>query len=153
MHPIQRIMLATDFSDSAQNATDAAIDFAQKLGARLTLLHVYDAPSYVGAYGDVYYAVPSKVADQLRDDAERALERLRERAEAAGVSADILAIEGLARDVIVAAATSRHSDLLVIGTHGRTGLKHLLLGSVAERVVRTAPCPVLTVHAPAASSS
>jgi nucleotide-binding universal stress UspA family protein len=76
---------------------------------------------------------------------ERALGGLYQRAVAAGVAAEPLALSGRAQDVIVEVAQSRGVDLIVMGTHGRTGVRHLLLGSVAERVVRAAPCPVLVV--------
>ena len=145
MRAISNIMLSTDFSETAQAATDVAIEFAKKFGAKLTLLHVFDAPSYVGAFGDIYYAVPSTLTQDVRADAERALGKIAKQADEAGVAAETLVVEGTARDGIVAVAQSRHIDLIVMGTHGRRGISRALLGSVAETVVRSAPCAVLTV--------
>lgn len=148
MLSIQHIMLATDFSPGSEAAAALAFEMARKFAARLTILHVYSAPVYIGAFGDAY-ALPPEVMEKIRADAERALDGLRLRAAKVAITAEPLALEGIAPDLIVAAARSRRVDLVVMGTHGRTGLKHLLLGSVAERVVRTAECPVLTVRIPA----
>lgn len=145
---LHHIMLATDFSPGSEAAAGLAFELARKFAARLTLLHVYSAPVYIGAFGDAY-ALPPEVMEKIRADAERGLEALALRAAKEGITAEPLAVEGLAPDLIVAAARSRRVDLIVMGTHGRTGLRHLLLGSVAERVVRTAECPVLTARAPA----
>ncbi len=152
MRPINHIMLATDFSESVQAATDLAIQFASKFAARLTLLHVFDAPSYVGAFGDVYFAVPADQGKRVRADADRALAQLAERATAAGITTETLVVEGTAHQGILAAAQSRNIDLIVLGSHGRTGLKHMVLGSVAEDVVRVATCPVVTVRSPGAAT-
>lgn len=151
MPPISRILLATDFSKSAEPATELAIQLARQLSARLTLLYVYFAPLYMGPFGDAYIMQPD-LAAKLRADGLRALEQLSQRVSEAGVAVDVVAMEGLVSDVILEVATSRSVDMLVMGTHGRTGFKHLLLGSVAERVVRLAKCPVLTVREPATQS-
>lgn len=152
MRPISHIMLATDFSESVQAATELALDFAHKFGARLTFLHVFDAPSYVGAFGDIYYAVPSDLGERVRADADRALAKLGQRATDAGLTSETLVVEGPAHSAILAAAQSRSIDLIVLGTHGRTGLRHLMLGSVAEDVVRAAECAVVTVRNPAVAA-
>jgi nucleotide-binding universal stress UspA family protein len=86
------------------------------------------------------------IADQRRRGIAE-LHRLRHRYAARGVELTTCVADGIAAEAIVATATRLKSDLIVIATHGRTGLSHLLLGSVAERVVRAAPCPVLTVRA------
>lgn len=152
MSSIVHIMFTTDFSPGSEAAAGLAFEMARRFAARMTILHVYSAPVYIGAFGDAY-ALPPEVMEKIRADAERALENLRLRAVKEGITAEPLAVEGIAPDLIVAAARSRHADLIVMGTHGRTGLKHLLLGSVAERVVRTAECPVLTVRIPAHSQA
>lgn len=145
MPQINKILLSTDFSPGAAAATALALEMARRFSAKLTILHVYWAPVYIGAMGDSY-APPPEMIERLRADAEQALADERKRAQAAGVDAEILAAEGIPADVIVAAARKGEIDLIVMGTEGRTGLKHLLLGSVAERVVRTAACPVLTAR-------
>lgn len=148
MTPIRNILLATDFSESAEAATELAIEMARRLAAGLTILHVYGPHHYIGAYGDVYLW-PKDMVDKIRLDAESAIEELRQRIEKSGVAVESVVVEGIAADLIVGVARSRHMDLIVMGTKGRSGFKHLLLGSVAERVVRTAGCPVLTVRTPA----
>lgn len=144
MRSIRNILLPTDFSDTAEQATALAIEMAQAFSAKLLLLYVYDVPVYLGPF-DQAYTAPPEILEKVRHNAERALENLRERASTAGVAVESFALPGLPRDVIVEVAQSRVADLIVMGTHGRTGFRHLLLGSVAERVVRMAPCPVMTV--------
>jgi nucleotide-binding universal stress UspA family protein len=148
---ISRILLPTDFSEAAEPASALAIDMARDLGASLLIVSVYDMPVVVGPFGE-FYGGSAEYLDKLRLDVERALGGLRERATAAGVPAETLALPGNARDVIVEAAKKHGAGLIIMGTHGRTGVRHLLLGSVAERVVRTAPCPVLVVPSKASAS-
>jgi nucleotide-binding universal stress UspA family protein len=147
MQTIHKILHPTDFSSGADPAAELAIEMARKYGAELLLLHAHSPPIYIGAFGDAY-AAPPDVIDKLQSDVERALHKLHERAEGAGIRTESITVDGIASDVILAVARSHHIDLIVMGTHGRTGLKHFLLGSVAERVVRTADCPVMTVRAP-----
>lgn len=151
MHQIKKILLPTDFSECAEPATTMALELAQTLGARLILLCVYNAPLYFGALGELYL-VPAEVVEKLRCEVAGSLAQLRERAAAYGVAADTLAVEGMAYEKILEVARSQDINLIVMGTHGRTGLRHLLLGSTAERVVRTAPCPVLTLRSPDAAA-
>ncbi len=146
MQAIRKILLPTDFSDSAEQAAVLAIEIAQAFGAKLLLLCVYAGPIYQGPFHTAY-AASAEILERLHHEAEHALRELHQRASDAGVSAESFAMPGLARDVIVEMAQSQAVDLIVMGTHGHTGFRHLLLGSVAERVVRTAPCPVLTVPA------
>lgn len=146
MSSIQNIMLATDFSNGAEAAARLAIEMARKFTAKLTILHVSAPPIYTGVFGDAY-ALPPEVLEKVRAATELELEKLCLRATKEGIRVDTLIVEGIAADAIIAAAHSHGVGLIAMGTHGRTGLKHFLLGSVAERVVRTAKCPVLTVHA------
>ena len=94
-----------------------------------------------------HLALPMSVIEGVRDAAREQLEERREKLASAGVEADARLSEGIAAEAIVAAATDLNADLVVMGTRGHTGLKHVLLGSVAERTVRHAACPVLTLHA------
>ncbi|HEX4458848.1 MAG TPA: universal stress protein [Polyangia bacterium] len=142
----QRILLATDFSPCSQPASDYAAVLARRFGAGLHLLYVAQPPTFVSpeAISVVDEAIDAEVHDgHVRLD--RALAELQR----ADVRANGEVIVGFASDVIVAAAASGKHDLVVIGTHGRGGIKHLVLGSVAEQVVRRSPIPVLTVRAPA----
>lgn len=145
MLPLKQILLATDFSKGAEPATALAIEMSQRFAAKLTILNIYLPPVHVGPLGDAYALSPETVA-KLQTDAERALEALRQRAAQAGIEAECLALEGMASEVILAVAQSHGADLIVMGTAGRSGLSHLLIGSVAERVIRAALCPVLTVR-------
>ena len=154
MKPIKRILAPTDFSPAGQGALDEAMGLARTLGASVTLLNVYELPQPIPDAGVAY---GPDVIDALAAAAREQLERTRAellRASAGGpaIDIDIQAMLGNAHEEIVAAARRGGYDLVVMGTHGRTGLKHLLLGSVAERVVRMSPVPVLTVH-PAADAA
>ena len=140
---IKRILVAHDFGDASQTALEYALDLAQQLGAEVTIVHAYEIPVYGFPEG---VALTSDVAGQVRAVTTEALNRIVQAAARPGVDIHGTLRQGPAWSEITAAATELHADLVVIGTHGRRGLAHALLGSVAEKVVRTAPCPVLTVH-------
>jgi nucleotide-binding universal stress UspA family protein len=147
--PIPRhILVPHDFSDTAQNALSFAIELATKLGAKITILHAYEVPSY--GYPDGV-TLTAEVADSIRKAAETALESVVARARRPGLEVASTLQQGSAWREINTAARELHAGLVVMGTHGRHGLARALLGSVAEKVVRTAPCPVLTVHTPETS--
>jgi nucleotide-binding universal stress UspA family protein len=137
----RRILCPTDFSDDAGYALHIALDLARQNGGSVLLLHVADT---LGAEGLTY----SEATTRLQPEAHvRGLqEQLRRQAPPdAGVPVRFLLREGSPAPEIERAAREEGCDLVVLGTHGRTGLAHLLMGSIAERVVRTAPCPVLVV--------
>jgi len=141
----KRICCAVDFSDASRAAMETAADLAKRLGAELTLLHAYPIPGFTFPDGSVV-ASPAMM-QELAEGAARHLEAWRREAEAlgiAGVGSERVVGEP-AREIVEFART-RAVDLLVLGTHGRTGLEHALIGSVAERVLRKAPCAVLTVR-------
>jgi len=138
---IRRILAPTDFSDPSLQAIAYAFELAQTFGAKLSLLHVIELPVYPM---EVY-----PLLEELEQDARTALARLLPEAEGAHVDITHLVEIGLPYQKILQTAAAEKVDLIVIATHGRTGLSHLVLGSVAERVVRLAPCPVLTVRATA----
>jgi len=146
MISIRRILVPTDFSDCALPAVRYAAELADKFGAELVLLHV--VPDAVLALPDAVMPTPAPVADlnALTEAGKTGLanliaaEKLEPRHPRTEVRIGSPAAE------IVAAATDLHADLICIGTHGRGGIARVLLGSVAELVVRQAPCPVLTVR-------
>ncbi|HEY4015616.1 MAG TPA: universal stress protein [Polyangiaceae bacterium] len=140
---IQRILVAHDFGDASDAALTYAIDLAEKLGARVTIVHAYEIPVYGFAEG---VALTADVGGQIRTLTSDALDRIVHAAARPGLDLHGMLRQGPAWSEITTAATEIHADLVVIGTHGRRGLAHALLGSVAEKVVRTSPCPVLTVH-------
>lgn len=147
MYTIQHILVAHDFSDTAERALAAALAIAGPLRARVTLLHAYEVPTYVFPESVVATA---DLVGQIRGAAEEALANVADRARRSGLPVDTVVRQGAAWSEIDAAAKALNCDLVVMGTHGRRGLSRALLGSVAEKVVRTAHCPVLTVpQAPA----
>jgi nucleotide-binding universal stress UspA family protein len=149
MARITRILVPTDFSPTADAALEYAFVLAERFGASLQLLHVLDDPFVVdGMAADAYIAEAPALRTAVLDDAR---ERLRHRAaprEVLGQPIDTEVLFGHGARTIAEYAAERGVDLIVMGTHGRSGFAHLLLGSVAERLVRTAPCPVLTVRHP-----
>jgi nucleotide-binding universal stress UspA family protein len=142
---IRHILLPTDFSDGSSEAFETAVEMARDSGARLTLFHVHHIPTTV--FPDVIMPLSPELMQNVQHSADLVLEQLRERAVAAGVETDCKTAFGSTHTEICDAAETLGVDLIVIGTHGRGGLSHALLGSVAEKVVRKAPCPVLTVRA------
>lgn len=141
----ERIVVAYDFSEYASAALDAAVDLSRLFDAELHLLHVVQTPAY--GYGtDLSAAAPMVFAEAC----EAGKQRLDEVAEAIsdvprGVESHALE-GGPVAAAIDSFAERIEADLIVMGTHGRTGLAHALIGSVAERTLRRAPCPVLTVR-------
>ena len=148
MTRISRILVPTDFSATADAALDYAYVLAERFGASIELLHVLDDPFVAdGMAAEAYISESPVLRSAMLHDAQ---ERLRHRASAREgiphIETEVLFGHG-ARTIAEYAA-ERGADLIVMGTHGRTGFAHLLLGSVAERLVRTSPCPVLTVRHP-----
>lgn len=150
MQPIQRILVPVDFSSHSQEALDYAVELAKSLGASVDLLHCYRVNlAVISPYGPT---LPPNFEADLRQAASEKLGEWREKASKDGVEITqhlklIFPSEG-----IIDLAEECKSDLIVMGTRGLGGLKHVLLGSVAERVVRQAPCPVLTLKSGAADS-
>lgn len=143
MNPIRKVLVPTDFSDHSALALRYAVDLVKRYDAALTLLHVYPVVNYAAAEGFALYTPEqlAKLTTQLTTQL-RAVEHDARTGGAQQVSS--LMEQGDAYQEILAQASG--FDLIVMGTHGRTGLKHALMGSVAEKVVRTSPCPVLTVR-------
>jgi nucleotide-binding universal stress UspA family protein len=151
MTDIKRILVPTDFSPTAEAALTYAIEFARKFGATVTLLHVFDDPFVTGGvFSAEYVPMPQEMRNDILADLRRRLDDAVARSGYSEATPQLLV--GPTAKTIVAAAQERGDDLIVMGTHGRGGVAHLLLGSVAERVVRTAGCPVLTVR-PAAQAA
>lgn len=142
---IRTIVVATDFSDTAGVALERACELAKAHGARLVVVNSLTLdPLPLG--GPELMVLPPDFENQVREASLKALSEVVERARAKGVTAEAELEAGAPAAAIVAAASRLEADLLVVGTRGNTGFKHLLLGSVAEAVVRDAGCPVLTVH-------
>jgi nucleotide-binding universal stress UspA family protein len=142
---IRRILCPVDFSDPAREALHFAAELARQFNASMTLLHVYHPPGYTLPEGIVLPG-PEALAS-LFEHIDRTLAEWRNEALARGApEVDTATAQGSPWHEIVECARRRDFHMIVVGTHGHTGLRHLLLGSVADRVVRQAPCPVLTVR-------
>ena len=147
---IEHVLVPIDFSEYSDHALDYAITFASKLQARLTLLHVIESLPVSGVDA---VTLPPDYLLELEVGANRHMRSYLERVTTVGLKGEVAVVYGTPFLVITEVAKERQVDLIIMGTHGRTGLRHLWLGSVAERVVRLAPCPVLVVRTPAATAA
>ena len=148
MIDLHRILVPTDFSKQSQNALKYAVAFAEKFGAELYLLHVVqDLAVFIP---DMITVAPPVLptVKQLTDAVYVAFERLIEENHLTGLAVHREVREGSPFVEIIRFASEEDMDLIVLSTHGHTGLAHVLLGSVTEKVVRKAPCPILTVRDP-----
>ena len=145
MSNLKRILVATDFSPASGQAIEEGIALARALGAELTVLHAWFAPMWAMPDGGMV-APDGETVAQLSRWSKEELDRVRVRCVAAGVAVQTRNVEGPPADAIARVADEEHFDLVVVGTHGRTGMRHFLLGSVAEHVIRTCKVPVMTVH-------
>jgi len=141
----KHILVPTDLSEGAEEALDYACELAAQFGATIHLLNVISIPAL--GVPELGVAMASSVIDSLIQDNKTALDALAQRKCAKATIGQQLLRTGDARDVIINAAKELGVDLIVMGTHGRRGVSRALLGSVTETVVRSAPCPVLTVRA------
>ena len=141
---VQHVLVPIDFSATADQALTYAIALAQQLQARLTLLHVLDLTPVT--VDEMPPGMTATYLDDLETDAQYLLQASRERVQRAGLQAESLLVQGTPTQTIVDTAGEQGVDLIIMGTHGRTGLAHVLLGSVAEHVVRQGSCPVLVVR-------
>lgn len=141
----KHILVPTDLSEGAEEALDYACELARKFGAKVHLLNVIGVPAL--GVPELGVALTSSVVDSIVRDSQAALDKLAARLCRDVELGETLLRTGDARDVINQTAKDLGADLIVMGTHGRRGVSRALLGSVTETVVRTAPCPVLTVRA------
>ena len=146
MAGIKRILHATDFSKASARALQEAVKLAKENSARLLVVHVIEPTPYVagGEFGGA--EIYMKLEDATKRNAQSSMSRLMQRLKKLKIKAESLLLRGAAHEQIVKAAKSRKADIVVIGTHGRTGLSKLFLGSVAGKVVSLATCPVMTVR-------
>ncbi len=142
---VQQILVPIDFSSDSEQALDYAIGLAQQFQSSLTLMHVIYIPVTTEVNLAAYFA-------DMEAGVKEGIETYRKRAEEAGLAVDVVIVRGTPFHEIVQTAKTKQIDLIVMGTHGRTGVTHLLIGSVAERVVRLAPCPVLVTRHPETTS-
>lgn len=144
---IKAILVATDFSQDADAAIDAAIDIAKKFGSKLEIFHAYyvDVPAIYAGFGNDY-VMPQDVLDPISEAAQASMDALLERVSGHGV--EVSGRVEMERPVKAILGESERilADLIVMGTRGLSGFEHLVLGSTADRVIRMAKCPVMTVR-------
>ena len=144
---IAHILVPTDFGEHAERAVEVGATFASRFGAKLTLLHVAHVSEY--AYGQR----TAQSLDDLLPKAQDALDEAAARARSRCDDVEGVLAQGRPWESILRVARERHADLIVMGTHGRRGLPRALLGSVAEKVLRSSPIPVVVVSLPEAASA
>jgi len=144
------VVVPTDFSPSARQALELAEQIATAMGpSRIVLVHAYYVPVEIEAMLSYEHADAPSLLDRMSEAAAAELERILADLQEAGVGVEYVVRHGPPDHVIADVARENDADLIVMGTHGRTGMRRVLMGSVAEHVVRVAPCPVLTVGPPA----
>lgn len=148
---IKTIVVPTDFSESAEHAFTWALGLATERKAKIVLVHAVHPTTYYAFPETIYVTDFAKLQEELMADAQKRLVEFMARQEAPGGTVETRVVVGEAVSEICQVATHEQAELIVMGSHGRTGLAHVLLGSVAERVVRHAPCPVLVVRLPQAA--
>ena len=145
MITLKRILCPIDHSDCSKEALKYAVSFAMKEEAKLLLLHIIDIRSFNEELDAISKQIPDEetfeqlrvklldcIPEEIRDD----------------MDVEAIVIQGIPFVEIISTAKEKEIDMIVIGSHGRTGISHMMLGSVSEKVVRKAPCPVLTVRQP-----
>ena len=142
---LARILAATDLSPASTAAVRQASAIARENRAALVLAHAYQPPNVI-LEGYVPPTTYDRWDESLRDDVRKRMQPFLDEAQRAGVSAEAVLLSGAPYEAITEAAKDTLADLVVVGTHGRTGVPRFFLGSVAARVVSTAPCPVMTVR-------
>jgi nucleotide-binding universal stress UspA family protein len=135
----QRVLVATDGSKQCRPAVERAIDFAKSYGGEISVVSIVDVPAE-------FYAEAPQVVEDMIHKAKIYVEEVKKQADTSGIKAEGFVKEGEAYQAIVDLAKERDVNIIVMGSHGRTGLKRLLMGSVAEKVIGYAPCPVLVTR-------
>ena len=146
MPSIKKILAPIDFSEVSNRALDYAVDLAAQVKASVSVVHVYEIPIYTFPEGA--YITPPDVAAGLADKAQKSLDAAVSARRDRGVEISGTLTNGSPREEILRLAKEGHADLIVMGTHGRRGLPRAIMGSVAERVLRTSEIPVLTIRGP-----
>jgi nucleotide-binding universal stress UspA family protein len=142
----KRILVAVDFSSTSERALDYAVDLAKSLGGSVVALHAYELP--IVGFPDGAIVATADIATRILNASQEAMNRLLEARAQRGVPLSFVIKAGPPWEVINDHADDMRADLIVIGTHGRRGLSRALLGSVAERIIRTSTRPILVLHGP-----
>lgn len=147
MPSFERILFATDFSESSEHAFGYALDLASQFGARLTIMHVINEPVDLRGFY-VPHVSFENLEREIQEGAEKMLAKFCATHLADFPRYETLIVTGIPYEEILKRAEQEKASLIVLGTQGRSGIDHLLFGSTAERVVRKAVCPVVTVRLP-----
>ena len=145
MIKLKKILVPTDFSDFSELAFQYGLSFCREYGAEMTMLHVIEDPFYPSAGGSFGFDMAGFFS-KMEEEAQKKMDELIATDQAKGVTVQRQIVRGTPFLEIIRVAKEQDSDMIVIATHGRTGLAHVLMGSVTEKVVRKAPCPVLVVR-------
>jgi len=147
MYEIKKILVPVDFSDYSKIALKHAVNFAQRFNSKLFLIYVIEPMVYPTDFSIGQIAIPA-VENNLTSRAEEELQNLVKNEIAGKLESEVIIKSGKPFMEIIECAAEIDADLIIIATHGHTGVEHLLFGSTAEKVVRKAPCPVLTLREP-----
>lgn len=150
MKRFEKILLATDFSDYSEVACEYALGMAQCFGSSISVLHVINEPVDLRGFYVPHISF-EELEQEIAAGAAKLLDEFCAKQLAGFADYTTQIASGIPYEEIVRVAVEQESSLIIIGTHGRTGLDHLLFGSTAERVVRNAPCPVMTIRLPVSS--
>jgi nucleotide-binding universal stress UspA family protein len=142
---VKTLLVPVDFSETSEAALKYAVSLAQRLGARLVVMHAYELPVY--GFPDGALVASTEIATRVMSGAQAGLDALVDRYRN-GTRVDTVLRQGVPWEEVRAVAEEVGADIIVIGTHGRQGLARALIGSVAEKIIRTSTRPVLTIHSP-----
>ncbi len=140
----EKVLLPVDFSDHSDNLLKVAISFAKSNNSTLSLVHIVSTDLYVSSFYSSTINLPNIIIDIVAE-AKVHMESFVGRFDFQGVPFESKVIEGNVHKAIYEEAETMGADLIIMGTHGRSGIEHMVLGSTAERVIREAPCPVMTI--------
>lgn len=150
MQPFDNILIATDFSENSEHAFEYALALAKQFQAKLIVMHVINEPVDLRGFYVPHISF-EQLEKEIEDGAEKMMETFCQTRMADFSNYSTAIVTGIPYEEIIRKAQDTSSSLIVLGTHGRTGLDHIIFGSTAERVVRSASCPVLTIRMPAVS--
>ncbi|MBT0662843.1 universal stress protein [Geobacter pelophilus] len=145
MKNIDKILLAIDFSDSSQHACEYALTLASQFNSKLLILHVINEPVDLRGFYVPHISF-DRLEQEIEEGARKMMDQFVPKAMGSFTNFETCIVSGIPYDEILKKADDENTSMIILGTHGRTGIDHLLFGSTAERVVRTAKCPVLTVR-------
>jgi nucleotide-binding universal stress UspA family protein len=152
MFKLKKILYPTDFSEASLEALKYAVSFARNCQAKLVLMHVVNEKIFSEGLSLARVSAPEALGQEMAAEAGRQLKMLIPAAERQGLDSEIVILSGMPFLEIIKYAKDNQIDMIVIGTNGRSGMEHMMFGSTAEKVVRKAHCPVLSVKPAAANS-